>query len=749
MKKILPLFFIVIIVSAFFWQFLLKGLLPIPADTIIGLYHPFRDLYAKEYPRGIPFKNSLITDPVRQQYPWRKLAVSLEKDLQLPLWNPYSLSGAPLLANFQSSVFYPLNILFFLLPFSFGWSLLVMLQPLLAGVFLYLYLENLKLDKFSAFFGSLVFSLSGFFVAWLEWGTVLNTALWLPLILLSIDKLVLSKEKQLSIWNVIFILSLVFSFFAGHLQTFFYLFLISFIYLFVKWWQYGKSKKLLALFTIQYSVFTIITSVQWIPTLQFILLSARNVDQSPLLSPGWFIPWQNLIQFVAPDFFGNPATLNYWGIWNYGEFIGYIGILPLILVFFAMFFRRDKKTLFFGSIFFLSLIFALPTYIAKIPFLLRIPFIDTAQPTRLIFLSDFSLAVLSAFGLDYLLRTKNKKGIFYPLIFIGVIILASWIFVLLGGRIDKSLIVNLSVSKHNLMLPTFTFLLSAIIFLILVLFKKLSKHAVLMICIIIVALVVSDLFRFGWKFTPFTDRKYLFPATPAINFLQKQKGVFRIMATDSGILPPDFSVIYKIQSIEGYDPLYLQRYGELIAASERGKPDIAPPFGFNRIITPHNFDSNIINLLGVKFILSLSDINKKGYRKVYQEGQTQIYKNMNVFPRAFFVKNLDLADNKQSAMNDVFKSNISLKDTAIVEGLNIKKNINVGSVKIVNYSENKVLLETNNNSNGFLVLTDTFYPTWHATVDGRQTRIYKTDFNFRGIAVSKGKHLIEFYDTLF
>ena len=136
MKKIIPFAIVVLIPFIFFWQFFIKGLLPIPSDTIIGLYHPFRDLYAKDYPRGIPFKNFLITDPVRQQYPWKELAINIEKNWELPIWNPYNFSGTPLLANFQSAVFYPLNILFFILPFSFSWSLFILLAPILAGIFL-------------------------------------------------------------------------------------------------------------------------------------------------------------------------------------------------------------------------------------------------------------------------------------------------------------------------------------------------------------------------------------------------------------------------------------------------------------------------------------------------------------------------------------------------------------------------------------------------------------------------------------
>src|SRR5579859_2481553 len=141
----LPLIIIVLYSFSFFHSFLLEGKLPIPSDTIIGLYHPFIDYATKHFPNGVPVKNILITDPVRQQYPWRWLAVSFEKSGEFPLWNPYNFAGTPLLANFQTAAFYPLNILLFIFPFSFGWSMLILLEQLLAGIFLFLYLSNLHL----------------------------------------------------------------------------------------------------------------------------------------------------------------------------------------------------------------------------------------------------------------------------------------------------------------------------------------------------------------------------------------------------------------------------------------------------------------------------------------------------------------------------------------------------------------------------------------------------------------------------
>lgn len=107
--------------------------------------------------------------------------------------------------------------------------------------------------------------------------------------------------------------------------------------------------------------------------------------------------------------FGNPATLNYWGEWNYAEFIGYIGIIPLIMSLYGIMYRRDNKVLFFTFIFLISLIFSIDNLIARIPYILNIPFISTSQPTRLILIADFALAILSALGFDYWLKKKIYK----------------------------------------------------------------------------------------------------------------------------------------------------------------------------------------------------------------------------------------------------------------------------------------------------------------------------------------------------
>ncbi len=750
-KKNIFLIALVAFSIAFYYQFFLFGRLPIPSDALVGLYHPYRDFYSKEYPRGFPFKNFLITDPVRQTYIWKQLSVSQMSKGSLPVWNPYEMGGKPLVANFQSSVFYPLNIVLFLLPFSNVWAVFILLQTVLGGVFMYIYLRALKLDERASFLGSLAFSFSGFFVAWLEWGTIAQTALWLPLILLVIEKL-FSKEKITRKNGLLFsgILGALFSvsLFAGHLQTFFYMVILATSYaIFLG----VRRFKRLMYFLLGGVLAVTVTVLQWYPTIQFIQLSARGIDQNYKTIEGWFFPYVHLIQFIAPDFFGNPSTLNYWGTWNYGELIGYIGVIPLIFVIFGLISGLSRRSYFFLAAFLVSILFAGKNIISELPFSLNIPLIATAQPTRLLFISCFSLAVLSAFGFNSFLNKKKgmAKSLVLTLGIITLVFAALWILAVSGNIQFFKDALHVSTAKRNLLLPSGLFVGASILLLVTLVTKK--KVILYSTMVLLLGMTIFDLFRVSYKFEAFTSPNHLFPDTKAITFLQSQEGQFRIASLDKRILPPNFATFYRLQSAEGYDPLYLRSYAEYVAALERGKSNITEPFGFNRIISPQNFNSPLFDMLNIKYVLSINAIESEKLKLVFSEGSTKIYENMNVLPRFYCAQVVESGTGGQDIINKMYSSKEASPAVVHIgdfKKYNLKNEYSTGVVSIELYSENKIILQSNNQGECFLFFGDVNYPNWHASIDGTSQPIINTNYIFRGLVVPSGKHSITFYAKL-
>lgn len=610
LNKFFPFFLIFLVSFVLFWQFFLNGKVPLPADTIVGMYHPWRDFYARSYPNGIPFNNPLITDPVRQQFVWKKLVIDSYKKGELPIENRYSFSGYPLLANFQSGAFYPLNIIFFVLPFNFAWGIYIFLQFFLGGIFMFLFLRNVLNRSFIAFIGSTVWILSGFWISWSEWGNILHTALWLPLILLAIDK-ILNRDAGNSkvFWSLIYLFSLAASFFAGHLQTFFYLYMFSvfyFIYL-VRNTKYVIRNTVI--FLTLNSIFIILSSIQWYPTLQFILASARNTDiQNILTREDWFIPLKHLVQLFIPDYFGNPAKGNYFGVWNYGEYLSYIGIIPIFLATFGIFYSiKKRKNIFWLIALAIVITFVTKNPVSEIPYRLGVPFFSTAQPSRLIFLLDFILIIFFAKGISQWFNEHLSAATLLFLLFLLILPLTSFF-----QKEHSSIILRNSIQPVGIF----------ILFLLIILISRIFRKTKILFPIIFL-LIFFDQSRVFWRFNTFAKEEYIFPETKITKFLERdlQNGFFRIASLNAEIMPPNFSDFYKIPSIDGYDPLYLKNYAKIIS---EGKEN-----GFNRIIQLNKPKSNIFSKLRVKYVLTFENLSDAGYELILTEGKTKLYRVVN------------------------------------------------------------------------------------------------------------------------
>src|SRR4030042_4689729 len=109
-----PVIVIFIVTCLIFFKIFLKGLYPIPADLLVSFYFPWYSGGWEGYNPWTTHKEMLGADSIRQIYPWKAFAFDQMKNGQFPLWNPFTFSGQPLAANFQSSVFYPFNLFYFM-----------------------------------------------------------------------------------------------------------------------------------------------------------------------------------------------------------------------------------------------------------------------------------------------------------------------------------------------------------------------------------------------------------------------------------------------------------------------------------------------------------------------------------------------------------------------------------------------------------------------------------------------------------
>ncbi len=106
------------------------------------------------------------------------------KNGDFPFWNPYQFSGQPFFANPQNAILYPLNGLFFLLPFDMAFNTVILLHFFLGGLFTYLFLKDLKVNSTGALISGLIFMLSGYLLSVHSLLTILLSSAWTPLIMM-------------------------------------------------------------------------------------------------------------------------------------------------------------------------------------------------------------------------------------------------------------------------------------------------------------------------------------------------------------------------------------------------------------------------------------------------------------------------------------------------------------------------------------------------------------------------------------
>ena len=408
---------VLIIIAAwgiFSSPFFVKGLLPFPTRYLVTTFAPWSTQY------GMPVKSGSMPDVITQIYPWKNITIESWKRGKVPLWNPYSFSGTVHAANYQTAVFSPINLLYFILSQPIAWSISVLLQPLLAGLFMYLFLTSEKISREGRIIGSLAFMFCGFLVTWMAYQTLGFAAIFLPLCFYSVNKVINDKKwwafplMSLAIW---------FSLVSGHFQTSIYVLMGTIFYLLYRGIvtrRYARAFYL-AVFVV---LGVLLASPQLFITYDAYIQSVRSTT----FSKGEIIPWSYLITFFAPDFYGNPVTRNDW-FGHYAEWAGFIGVVPLLLSCIALTVKKSSKW-FFTGLFSFSLLLATPTLLTDLMYRAHIPVLSTSSASRIILLVSFALAVLSAYGADalsFLWEEKKKRTVVFFVLGFGVFLTSFWI----------------------------------------------------------------------------------------------------------------------------------------------------------------------------------------------------------------------------------------------------------------------------------------------------------------------------------
>ncbi len=176
---------------------------------------------------------------------------------------------------------------------------------------------------------------------------------------------------------------------------------------------------------------------------------------------------------------------------------------------------------------------------------------------------------------------------------------------------------------------------------------------------------------------------------------------------------------YYHKSIGGYHPAKLGIYDDLMAYQLNGKKNMS-----------------VINMLNTKYVIQ-------------QQGNDVVaMKNPDALGNCWFVKAVKFVNGPVEEMKAL--DNFNPKDTAIVDEK--YKNLvtaylvpdSTASIKMKTFDNDAITYESSSNASHIAVFSEIFYKDWKATIDGKPTDYFKTNYVLRGMIIPAGKHTIEF-----
>lgn len=699
-------------------------------------------------------------------YPLRVFTVDMVRQGHLPLWNPYVFGGYPHLAGGQIGMFYPLNF-FFLLPIPpyYALTLFILIHFGLAGVFMYSLVRWLVGNRAGALLSALAFMLGGFLVARVIDLNLMTGSIWLPLIFL----LFIRGVESQSFWYTLLtgwalgLQALTANpqilFLSGWLLVFYTLFRIA-----VGWRQERKPLKLCftwsALLALTFIVGLGLSAIQMVPTIELAKLSSRQSGLPYYIFTFISLPPWHLLTLFLPNLWGKLAL--YWGYPYFHELYVYLGIMPLLLACLAwQRLRQNGMVAFLTICLVISLGMAFGRFNPLYRFLQYVPGLNLFRvPARWLLLTTFSLSILTGYGFvslierkksqvvppsDSLLRKDRLARLLATLTMVALIMTLTGVILFpfrerLLAHVENGLVSESLDRSACFLLGSLLMMDAGLGLLYLYLGEKISLSAFQVGCVV---LTVVDLFSFGRDVNAFKSPSYYTERPETLAFLEMDTDFYRI-ATDTHLpfyelegLKGDVPSMYGIFSVHGGSALTTFRYETFMEEGGETNP-------------------KLLGLMNVKYVVTRQELNDAEFRKVDESRHYSIYKNEAFLPRVLVVPSAEPApgatdwDIIRRLANESFdpRQRVLLEEIP-EESFSPSSRREIGSARIVSYSLGRVVIEADLEADGFLVLLDTNYPGWQASVDGTPTRIYQADYLFRAVLLQEGVHTIEFvYDPL-
>lgn len=635
------------------------------------------------------------------------LSESLKKG-ELPLWRDDAGTGFPLFAEGQTGALYlPNLILFSLFEWTTAYNLLLAFAIFTLASGMYFLLRVLKRTPIAGLFGAISIAFSGLSILQLPHIALLQGMSLFPFII-GMGMLALGTPTLFNYAVVTLLITQ--QIFIGFPQAVFLT--VCMLYAYCVYETCKTKNYWRAIFLIVATIVGLVgASAQLLPSYEFLQASTNPHGFDQQTASMFSLPLSHLQSFIHPFIFGNPKMGTYPAFYNFDASIfwentAYLGIFPLFFALYWFLTNKHRDRWFYLLLIFGSILLAWgkhsPLYLLYGVW----PLTLFRAPSRFLWITSFAILIVSSLQVSTWWnqsKTKFIKSLLFSILVLQTIVLMStwWSYHLFMPK-------DILLSKPP-QLPAQSVRFTTI--------GESIKHNRIFTTI-------------GWR--------------DGEDYVSLYKG-----------LSPLSNIFWHASQYSIYAGRFLKRqslYNDVLTQEIQLSPDVA---------TVSASAISLLSTSSVKEIHSFIPI----HNELLQVKQTisrsiplYIYDNATALDQAYIARTATTASTVREAVGIITNPSFTKNKTALVSSVDATSisRLNETITDIHNFTKDiKVTINRPTHTRveiivpplafpTLLVLSDTYYPDWKATVDGNEVPIFPVNLTYRGIIVPEESRQVVF-----
>ncbi|MEO5903268.1 MAG: hypothetical protein ABIQ55_04585 [Gemmatimonadaceae bacterium] len=707
-------------------------------------------------------------------YAFREFGASMFKATHgFPQWNPYIFGGMPYIAAMHGDIFYPTFLLRLIMPTDVAMTWSFMMHIFLAGLFTYYFVRSSGFGFFPALFAGVAYMMSGPLASLVSPGHdgKLYVSALFPLTLWMLTLCV--RDGRRWSWGAL-ALTIGFAVLSPHPQLLQYLLLTSAAFTLHLGISAGRRgvltrRDMAARFGMALGAVVIgllIGAIQYLPVREYVSWSPRSgglANYATAISYGW--PIREVFDAYLPQFTG--MIDGYWGENAIHLHSDYVGVIAFLLAgaAFSRLGRHPRKgfLIFWAVTVFIAFLWALggDTPFYRIPYAIIPGTKYFRAPATVFFVGMMGISVLAAAGVERVLtRAVSFKYMFawfgFALLVAGLGvsgILTDFAQALAADDMIDAVNANAGQVIFGA-LRSFGFVALAVI--VIAIYKK-GKLSMAVVGWAIACLAAVDswtIMKHYWIFSE--PASVIYEANAAIDRIKADSQPSRVLAMELEDAPyrdvdleADGLMIHEVRGVIGYHGNQLGRYNDLLNKNA----------SFQEVLNPR-----IWQLLNIRYLLTNSAAASQAFPgahvvvgPVKDAAGTDVYlyampgDNDYSWVTPAIVKGDDESV-KTTLMHRAFdvRSAALFSSDAPVEGASSLEVLPIPlllKAVVTRYEPGKVSITLSDRAprGSALVVSENYYPGWHATADGQPAAVGRADYVLTGVQLPEGARNVELW----